>query len=933
MTRITFVALFLASSAFAQSTTAKKIVLVAGAPDAGHPKGTHEYEKTVRLLRHCLETSPNLRGITTEYHFNGWVRNDATLDTADCLVLVASGSDRNVQDHPLLVGERLSAIDRLMKRGGGLVLIHWCTFFPNAGAGEKALEWVGGHFDYQSGPPPRRWASDIQVAETTATPARLDHALSRGLKPFAVRDEFYYQIKFRPNDPRLVPVLRVKLPKVDEEQTVAWAAERADGGRGFGFTGGHFFDNWWNDDFRKMALNAIAWTAKADVPVGGVESKPLAKEILDAPEPTVDPAWTPRAVPGGAVWEKADDKDWIDDRFRRMNTGPFLNATFQYPLAKGRGLVTKGTAVKFNGAAVLFDRSRLRYAAGWTGDYLLHSDKRFGLLNTPMPAGRITLTAGRETDSYSKSMPLPPEVARYRGLYLHGDRVVFRYDVAGVEVLDSPRFDGSTFVHDVNSAIAWNAGPVPTQNADLRPLTKPGPRRWGEPLVTKGERGPDDGPYAIDTLTIPYDNPYKALFFCTGLDFFPDGTLAVCTCHGDVWLVRGIDDSLSRLTWQRYATGLYQPLGLKVVGGKVVVLERGQLTRLHDHNGDGEADEYECISNGWDTGPGEHSYDTCLEVDAAGNFYFFKGGDTELPTGGCLLRVPAAGGKAEVFATGFRHPIGMGLSPGGVLTGADQEGNWMPATRIDMYKPGGFYGDMRAHHRPVAPKIYDPPLLWLPREADNSAGGQTWSTDRRFGPLAGRMLHLSFGRCRMLEVLPQKVGETWQAGAVDLGLFCLSGICRAATNPKDGQLYVCGLNGWQTAARRDGCVQRVRYTGQPCRVPDGYTVGPKTVRLSFAQSLDKATAEDLTSYRFEMWNYRWSGEYGSKRWRVTSTTQEGQDLLPVTAAQLSSDGKAVTLTVPGLTPTMQTQLDYRLRTADGALVAGTVYGTVHTLGD
>ena len=132
-----------------------------------------------------------------------------------------------------------------------------------------------------------------------------------------------------------------------------------------------------------------------------------------------------------------------------------------------------------------------------------------------------------------------------------------------------------------------------------------------------------------------------------------------------------------------------------MVDGKIIVLERGQLTRLHDLDGDGEADFYENVSNDWNTGSGEHSYDTCLETDPEGNFYFFKAGDTHLPEGGCLLRVSRDGSKTEVFATGFRHPIGLSISPAGVITGADQEGNWMPATRIDIYHKGGFYGDMR----------------------------------------------------------------------------------------------------------------------------------------------------------------------------------------------------------------------------------------------
>src|SRR5215207_9098548 len=98
----------------------KKIVLIAGALDGGHPKGTHEYEKSVRLLRHCLELA-NLKGAKVETHFNGWPRNDATLDDAATIVLISNGSDRNEQDHPVLVGDRLAVLDRQMKRGCGLV--------------------------------------------------------------------------------------------------------------------------------------------------------------------------------------------------------------------------------------------------------------------------------------------------------------------------------------------------------------------------------------------------------------------------------------------------------------------------------------------------------------------------------------------------------------------------------------------------------------------------------------------------------------------------------------------------------------------------------------------------------------------------------------------------------------------------------------------
>jgi hypothetical protein len=478
--------------------------------------------------------------------------------------------------------------------------------------------------------------------------------------------------------------------------------------------------------------------------------------------------------------------------------------------------------------------------------------------------------------------------------------------------------------------VRFVGGEVVAEGMDLAIYTRPGPKRWGEPIVTKLVRGSDAGAFAVDTLTVPYQNRFGALFFCTGLDFLTDGRVAVCTCHGDVWLVT-VNDAAGTCAWQRFATGLYHPLGLKVVDGKVVVLERGQLTRLHDDNADGEADFYECVCNAWDTGGGEHSYDTCLETDPAGNFYFFKTGDTDTPTGGTLMKVAKDGSKAEVFATGFRHPIGMGMSPTGVLTGADQEGNWMPATRIDEYRKGGFYGDMRAHHRPVPPKTYDPPLCWVPREVDNSAGGQVWVPEKTFGPLAGKPLHLSFGRCQAFVLLRQELaGGRVQGGVAPLDLHFLSGSCRGRFHP-DGTLYVCGLNGWQTAARADGSLQRVRYTGQPLDVPVAMAVEGDAVRLTFPRPLSPAAVADAKHFQGSCWNYVWSGDYGSKRWRVTEPG-EGADEVPVKGATLSPDGRTVTVRFEQLRPVMQMHVGYNLTAADGRPVVGSVYLTIHSTG-
>ena len=166
------------------------------------------------------------------------------------------------------------------------------------------------------------------------------------------------------------------------------------------------------------------------------------------------------------------------------------------------------------------------------------------------------------------------------------------------------------------------------------------------------------------------------------------------------------------MKWQRFATGLYQPLGLRVVKDQVFVLGRDQITRLHDRNQDGEADFYETFNNDIMIGGGGHSYATCLESDPEGNLYFIRCAEGT-PHGGVLLKVSADGSRLSVVATGFRNPNGLGVSPSGVITAADQQGTWVPETRLDVVKLGGFYGYMPMHKRATAPITFDPPLMWL----------------------------------------------------------------------------------------------------------------------------------------------------------------------------------------------------------------------------
>jgi hypothetical protein len=207
----------------------------------------------------------------------------------------------------------------------------------------------------------------------------------------------------------LTPILRAEFPGAGE-QTVAWSVERTDGGRGFGFTGGHYFANWRVPAYRRTLLNAIAWSAKLDVPPGGVDSTIQSGDVSAG-----DPAWTPRPTAGSnQPWEMANEQDWVDGRLRVMDTGPAFNATYTYPSQRGNVWDYKGMAIKVGDGGVLFDRARLRLAAGWTGGWVKHSDKRFGFLNTPTPVGQMIFTTGDSAGWASTAGGWTPSVTAAR---------------------------------------------------------------------------------------------------------------------------------------------------------------------------------------------------------------------------------------------------------------------------------------------------------------------------------------------------------------------------------------------------------------------------------------------------------------------------------------------------------------------------------------
>ncbi len=480
--------------------------------------------------------------------------------------------------------------------------------------------------------------------------------------------------------------------------------------------------------------------------------------------------------------------------------------------------------------------------------------------------------------------------------------------------------------------------------ANLETMLRGGPALWPKTVELQGSLGADKNAYTVDTIPIPEKNPYGASSRLGGLDFFSDPTrAAVCTWKGDVWIVSGIDRDLEKVTWRRYATGLFDALGLKIVDDVVYVHGRDQLTRLHDLNGDGEADRYECFNNDVTITKNFHEFAYDLHTDREGRFYFAKGGPVRpgghgfhkiVPHHGCVMRVSPDGSKLEVYATGLRAPNGIGVGPSGQVTTGDNEGTWVPRCRLSWCHPGSFEGVVDLSHQDPKPKSFNLPLCWFPKSIDNSSGGQVWVTSDRWGPHRGELLHLSYGQTQLYRVLRETVDGQVQGGVVRFPTNFASGVMRGRFNEGDGQLYLVGLRGWQSRAARPTCFQRVRFTGQPVRMPTGLRAKKGRIEIDFTCELDPRTAERAGRFSISMWNYLWREAYGSPEFSVIhGEGRKGHDTVKVHRARLSKDRRTVLLEIPDLRPCMQMKIGMNLRSADGKPVRHEIYNTIHKLGD
>lgn len=264
----------------------KKLVMVAG--KMSHGPLAHEFNAGVKLLKRCLS---NIAGLELLAVHNGYPADESVFDNADAVFCYADGGG----GHPLIQQKNIDTIGKLMAKGIGLFCAHYAVEVPASKGGKEFKDWIGGYYEH---------AYSVNPMWTPKFTRFPEHPITRGVKPFSANDEWYFNMRFR-EDGKVTPILvdapddkvrdgpyvypKGPYPHIQADkgrpETLMWCTERADGGRGAGFTGGHFHKNWKDDNFRKVVLNGLLWVSKLEVPEAGVESSVTEEQIMENLDP------------------------------------------------------------------------------------------------------------------------------------------------------------------------------------------------------------------------------------------------------------------------------------------------------------------------------------------------------------------------------------------------------------------------------------------------------------------------------------------------------------------------------------------------------------------------------------------------------------------------------------------------------------------------
>ena len=387
-----------------------------------------------------------------------------------------------------------------------------------------------------------------------------------------------------------------------------------------------------------------------------------------------------------------------------------------------------------------------------------------------------------------------------------------------------------------------------------------------------------------------------------GMAFLGGGDLLVSTwdSEGAVYRVSGLGEEQEGGTRVRQiARGLAEPLGLAVVDDEIFVLQKHELTRLVDHDGDGVTDEYRTISNDWQSSGNFHEFAFGLVPDGDGFLATLSsgvapGGNSAIvqpADRGSVIRI-AADGRATAVARGLRTPNGIGRGKGGEVFVADNQGAWLPASKIVHVRPGAFFGFRDVDPQGDAHLVEAPPVVWLPQNDIGNSPSEPVAID--LGPYRGQLLHGDVTHGGIKRVFYEPVDGSLQGAVFRFSQGIEAGVNRLRWGP-DGKLYVGGIGNpgnWGHAGGLWHGLQRLAYRNPPPFEMLAVRARPDGFEIEWTRPVATGGALDPDAYRIRQWRYEPTADYGGPRLDLED--------LEVSGVELSADHRRARLRIEGL---------------------------------
>ncbi|MEZ4918765.1 MAG: family 16 glycoside hydrolase [Saprospiraceae bacterium] len=397
--------------------------------------------------------------------------------------------------------------------------------------------------------------------------------------------------------------------------------------------------------------------------------------------------------------------------------------------------------------------------------------------------------------------------------------------------------------------------------------------------------------------------PNEFLPKVAGMDFMSDGRLVVSTwdAMGGVYILENVDSGdPDKIKYKRIAKGLAEPLGLKVVNDTIYVLQKQELTRLIDTDGDEIIDEYQCFAKGWRASANFHEFAFGLAYKD-NHFYatlaigIMPGGASarpQIPDRGKVIRISKADGSIEFIARGLRTPNGIGLGVDDEIFVADNQGDWLPSSKILHVSKGAFFNSYAVDSANVASLPVKPPVVWLPQdEIGNSPSTPLALND---GPFKGQMIHGEVTHGGVKRVYVEKVNGEYQGCVFRFIQGLEAGVNRMVWGP-DGALYIGGIGNpgnWQQNGKLWYGLQRLKYNENPSFEMLAVRAKTNGIEIEFTEPLREGDGWSTSHYDIQQWRYVPTIEYGGPK--------VDPEVLPVRSASVSKDRKSVFLEIDGI---------------------------------